>query len=111
VCICEEFTKTAGALCIPKLELARYCCRGYPANSARLAPCCAADSAAGACDTAPSHLLLPAVLVRIVAPATTLMLTLSSGFGTPQQQDQEVVLRLSGAGQEVTVGTFDVAAP
>ncbi len=48
---------------------------------------------------------------QIVAPATTLMLTFSTGFGTPGQRDEEVVLRLAGRGQEVTVGTFTVGVP
>jgi hypothetical protein len=48
---------------------------------------------------------------QIMAPATTLMMRLSTGFGTPGQKDEEVVLRLSGRGQEVTVGTFIVGQP
>lgn len=48
---------------------------------------------------------------QIVAPATTLMLKLSTGFGTPRQKDEDVVLRLSGQGQQVTVGTFTVGKP
>ena len=48
---------------------------------------------------------------QIVAPATTLMLRLSTGFGTPDQKDENVILRLSGRGQEVTIGTFDVRPP
>lgn len=47
---------------------------------------------------------------QIVAPATTLMLRLSSGFGSAAQKDENVVLRLSGQGDEVTVGTFTVGA-
>lgn len=47
---------------------------------------------------------------QIVAPATTLMLRLSSGFGTAAQKDEDVVLRLSGQSEEVTVGTFTVGA-
>jgi tetratricopeptide (TPR) repeat protein len=47
---------------------------------------------------------------QIVAPATTLMLRLSSGFGTAAQKDEDVVLRLSGSGAEVMVGTFTVGA-
>jgi Ca-activated chloride channel homolog len=47
---------------------------------------------------------------QIVAPATTLMLRLSSGFGTAAQKDEDVVLRLAGSGEEVTVGTFTVEA-
>lgn len=45
---------------------------------------------------------------QLVAPAATLMLRLSSGFGTPAQKDEEVILRLSGQGQEVTVGSFEI---
>ena len=48
---------------------------------------------------------------QIVAPATTLMLKLSTGFGTPRQKDEDVVLRLSGQGQQVTVGTFTIGEP
>jgi tetratricopeptide (TPR) repeat protein len=48
---------------------------------------------------------------QIVAPATTLMIRLSTGFGTPGQKDEDVVLRLNGRGQEVTVGTFVVGQP
>jgi tetratricopeptide (TPR) repeat protein len=48
---------------------------------------------------------------QIVAPATTLMLTFTTGFGTPGQRDEEVILRLAGRGQEVTVGTFTVGVP
>ena len=46
-----------------------------------------------------------------MAPATTLMMRLSTGFGTPGQKDEDVVLRLNGRGQEVTVGTFVVGQP
>lgn len=45
---------------------------------------------------------------QIVAPATTLMLKLTTGFGTPNQKDEDVVLRLTGQGRQVTVGTFNV---
>jgi tetratricopeptide (TPR) repeat protein len=48
---------------------------------------------------------------QIVAPATTLMLQLSTGFGTEQQVDQAITLRLNGRGDMVTVGTFEVKAP
>ena len=48
---------------------------------------------------------------QIVAPATTLMMRFSTGFGTPAQKDEDVVLRLSGSGQEVSVGTFTVGVP
>lgn len=46
---------------------------------------------------------------QVVAPATTLMLRLSTGFGTPAQKDQDVVLRLTGRGDVVTVGSFTIA--
>ena len=48
---------------------------------------------------------------QLISPYTTLMLWLSTGFGTPGQKDERVVLRLSGAGQEVFVGSFEVGAP
>lgn len=47
---------------------------------------------------------------QVVAPATTLMLRLSTGFGTPAQKDQDVVLRLTGRGDTVTVGSFTIGA-
>lgn len=45
---------------------------------------------------------------QVVAPATTLMLRLSTGFGTPAQKDEDVVLRLTGRGDTVTVGNFTI---
>jgi hypothetical protein len=49
---------------------------------------------------------------QIVAPSTTLMLRLTTGFGTSAQKDQDVVLRLGGeAGRQVLVGTFEVGGP
>jgi tetratricopeptide (TPR) repeat protein len=48
---------------------------------------------------------------QIVSPYTTLMLWLSTGFGTPAQKDQRVVLRLSGRGDGVLVGSFEVGKP
>lgn len=45
---------------------------------------------------------------QVVSGATTLMLRLSTGFGTPEQQDRNVVMRLSGQGAVVEVGTFEV---
>ncbi|MFG6485092.1 VIT domain-containing protein [Roseateles sp. BYS78W] len=48
---------------------------------------------------------------QLVSPYTTLMLWLATGYGTPGQKDERVVLRLSGRGDQVLVGTFDVAAP
>ncbi|MDN3919635.1 VIT domain-containing protein [Roseateles violae] len=48
---------------------------------------------------------------QIVAPSTTLMLQFISGFGTPQEKQQSVILRLSGREQIVDVGEFEVKAP
>ena len=45
---------------------------------------------------------------QIVAPSTTIMLKLTTGFGTPNQKDEDVVLRLTGQGRQMTVGTFNV---
>jgi hypothetical protein len=45
---------------------------------------------------------------QIVSPYTTLMLWLSTGFGTGTQKDERVVLRLSGRGDQVLVGSFEV---
>ncbi len=46
---------------------------------------------------------------QVLASSTGLMLWLSSGFGTPQQQDQRTTLRLkSEGGQRVVVGEFEV---
>ncbi len=48
---------------------------------------------------------------QIVSPYTTLMLWFSTGFGTDAQKDQRVVLRLSSQGEQVLVGSFEVAPP
>lgn len=48
---------------------------------------------------------------QIVAPATTLMLQFTTGFGTLQENSHLVTLRLSGAQAVVDVGEFEVAAP
>lgn len=45
---------------------------------------------------------------QVVAPATTLMLRLSTGFGRADQRDELVTLRLDGPADLVTVGRFDV---
>ena len=45
---------------------------------------------------------------QVVAPATTLMMRLSTGFGRPGQKDELVTLRLKGASDLVTVGSFEV---
>jgi hypothetical protein len=47
---------------------------------------------------------------QVVAPATTLMLRLSTGFGRADQKDELVTLRLAGAAEMVTVGSFEVGA-
>ena len=48
---------------------------------------------------------------QLVSPYTTLMLWLSTGFGKAAQKDERVVLRLSGSGQQVLVGSFEVEGP
>ena len=45
---------------------------------------------------------------QVVAGATTLQLKLTTGFGTAQQKDQSVTLRLKGNKEVVTVGEFVV---
>jgi len=45
---------------------------------------------------------------QIVTGATTLSLTFSTGWGTPRQQDEAVVLRLKGQSETVFVGEFEV---
>lgn len=47
---------------------------------------------------------------QMVSPATTLMLVLSTGFGRADQKDERVTLRLSGASELVTVGSFEVGS-
>ncbi|HSW08374.1 YfaP family protein, partial [Aquabacterium sp.] len=47
---------------------------------------------------------------QVLAPATTLMLRLTTGFGTAAEKEQRVMLRLAGAGEVVTVGEFRVEA-
>ncbi len=46
---------------------------------------------------------------QVLSPYTTLMLRLSTGFGTAAQKDANVTLRLSGQKDEVLVGSFEVA--
>jgi tetratricopeptide (TPR) repeat protein len=48
---------------------------------------------------------------QIVSGATTLMLRFSTGFGTSQQKDENVIVRLTGQGEDVEVGTFEVKNP
>lgn len=48
---------------------------------------------------------------QIISPYTSLMLRLSTGFGTPAQKDERVILRLSGQGEAVLVGSFEVLPP
>ncbi len=45
---------------------------------------------------------------QVVAGATTLQVKLSSGFGTPDEKDQMITLRLKGKGETVFVGEFEV---
>jgi tetratricopeptide (TPR) repeat protein len=45
---------------------------------------------------------------QIVSGATTLMLRFSTAFGTPRQKDENIILRLTGQGADVEVGTFEV---
>jgi len=45
---------------------------------------------------------------QVVTGATTLTLNLSTGWGTPKQQDRKVTLRLSGKDESVLVGEFEV---
>lgn len=52
--------------------------------------------------------LCPCNRQQVVAPATTLMLRLSTGFSTPSQKEEDVVLRLTGQGDTVTVGSFTI---
>jgi hypothetical protein len=48
---------------------------------------------------------------QVLVGATTVMAQLSTGWGTPLQKDQQIVLRLEGRRDVVTVGRFKVAAP
>jgi hypothetical protein len=48
---------------------------------------------------------------QIVSGSTTLMLRFSTDFGTAQQKDENVILRLTGQGEDVEVGTFEVRNP
>ncbi|MDD4927768.1 MAG: VIT domain-containing protein [Gallionella sp.] len=45
---------------------------------------------------------------QVVSGATTLMLRLSTGFGTAGQKDENIILRLTGQGAQVDVGTFEI---
>jgi len=45
---------------------------------------------------------------QVVAPATTLMMRLTTGFGRADQKDEMATLRLAGQSEMVTVGSFDV---
>lgn len=48
---------------------------------------------------------------QTVANTTTVQAQVSTQFGTPQQQDQLLTLRLNGAGQMVDIGSVSVDAP
>jgi hypothetical protein len=45
---------------------------------------------------------------QLLAPATSLMLRLTTGFGTTAEKEQRVMLRLAGSGDMVAVGEFRV---
>ncbi len=45
---------------------------------------------------------------QVIAPSTTLMVRLSTGFATAKQQDRDIVLRLTGRGDGVAVGTITI---
>jgi len=45
---------------------------------------------------------------QVVAPATTVMMRLTTGFGRADQKDEMVTLRLAGQSELVTVGSFEV---
>ena len=48
---------------------------------------------------------------QLLAPATSLMLRLTTGFGTAAEKEQRVMLRLGGSGDMVAVGEFRVDPP
>lgn len=48
---------------------------------------------------------------QILLPYTTLMLRLTTGFGTPGQKDEDIVLRLTGRDDQVLVGSIEVGKP
>jgi Ca-activated chloride channel family protein len=48
---------------------------------------------------------------QVLSPYTTVMLKFSTRFGTDQQKDEDIVLRLSGRGETVLVGSFEVKEP
>lgn len=45
---------------------------------------------------------------QVLSPYTTVMLRLTTGFGRPGQKDENIVLRLTGAKEDVLVGSFEV---
>ena len=48
---------------------------------------------------------------QLLSPATSLMLRLTTGFGTAAEKEQRVMLRLAGSGDMVAVGEFRVDPP
>lgn len=48
---------------------------------------------------------------QVLLPYTTLMLRLTTGFGTPGQKDEDIVLRLTGRDDQVLVGSIEVGKP
>lgn len=48
---------------------------------------------------------------QVISGAPSLMLQLSTGFGSKKQQDRQVILRLQNPRDDILVGTFDVGLP
>lgn len=48
---------------------------------------------------------------QVLLPYTTLMLRLTTGFGTHVQKDEDIVLRLTGRDDQVLVGSIEVGKP
>ncbi|NTV95743.1 MAG: DUF2135 domain-containing protein [Thiobacillus sp.] len=45
---------------------------------------------------------------QVLSPYTTVMLRLTTGFGRPGQKDEDIVLRLAEAKDDVLVGSFEI---
>lgn len=48
---------------------------------------------------------------QLISPYTTLMVRISTAFGIPEQQEQDVVLRLSDKGDTLYIGSVDIGTP
>jgi len=46
---------------------------------------------------------------QVISAHTTLMVKLTTGFGTASQQERDIVVRLSGEGRLLTLGSFEVS--